>query len=422
MSNRRRTHLQTDCFNVYYYHLQKPIDRRRCENGSSLGYILVSLLGIVHLADHCSYFGRGQAHKQKLANSWSQILKWLNVIFDGHFFHGDEENWFTAVDGIFRALNSVGGEALDEDDAFEFAVDIWNGFRAPDGREYFSAMPLFQCLTRNIDDITRIDYLLQGHRKSIELLVNKILSRLKHAIFHYSLSRKIRNPGLRSRPNHPSSPTEAQTFQLLVFLMERLNDLHQSLKATSIFSPTTGSVLVSATIALLGVTSPSVNHVWAARLSLITIHHCMVLGHVYARNIVEAGVLFLLLKVASFDTIVDPDSESGFANASNILMEVHRYLIYDDVVAACQRGLRDLIAPNLQPGPDDLLKTSQEKFQVLWKISNGVLLEQVVLLRLFKAGYATESGRCASVSTYKQYQTLRRAIIESSPSLHAADY
>jgi len=132
-------HLQTDCFNVYYYHLQKPIDRRRCENGSSLGYILVSVLGIVHLADHCSYFGRGQAHKQRLANSWSQILKWLNVIFDGHFFQGDEENWFMAVDGIFRALDSVGGEALDEDDTFEFAVDVWNGFSVPDDREYFSA-------------------------------------------------------------------------------------------------------------------------------------------------------------------------------------------------------------------------------------------------------------------------------------------
>ncbi len=51
------------------------------------------------------------------------------------------ENWFTAVDGIFRALNSVGGEALDEDDAFEFAVDIWNGFRAPDAESIFLLCP-----------------------------------------------------------------------------------------------------------------------------------------------------------------------------------------------------------------------------------------------------------------------------------------
>ncbi len=82
----------------------------------------------------------------------------------------------------------------------------------------------------------------------------------------------------------------------------------------------------------------------------------MVLGHVYARNIVEAGVLFLLLKVASFDTIVDPDSESGFANASNILMEVHRYLIYDDVVAACPKGTSRSSCPQLTARARRLVK------------------------------------------------------------------
>ncbi len=181
---------------MYCYHLRKPVDRRRCENESSIGYILISLLGIGILDHECSFFERGQDHKQRFINSWPQILKWLKAVFDGHHFHGDEAKWFGAVEGVFRVFSFVGGEALDKDDAFEFAVDVWNGFRASDGREYFSPKPLFKCLSREIEGDARIDYILKGYKKNTKLLVNKILSRIKHAISHPS-PRETDNPGPR---------------------------------------------------------------------------------------------------------------------------------------------------------------------------------------------------------------------------------
>ncbi len=118
---------------------------------------------------------------------------------------------------------------------------------------------------------------------------------------------------------------DVQTFHDLVSLMNRLNVLHEDFKATTIFSPSTCPVLVTATIALLDVTNPSVFRVLAARMSIITIHRCMLLGPVYVRKTVEAGVLALLLKLASLKSGVDFTSESS--HACTVLTELLRHLI-----------------------------------------------------------------------------------------------
>ncbi len=101
--------LQTDCFDVCCYHLQKPIDRCRCENKTSLRFILFSLFGIVHLDQDCSFFEREEGRKQRFTNAWPLILKWLKTVFDGHYFHGDEVNWFGVVDGVFGAAFFTNG-------------------------------------------------------------------------------------------------------------------------------------------------------------------------------------------------------------------------------------------------------------------------------------------------------------------------
>jgi len=363
--------LQTECFDAYSHHLRKPIRRQTCESKLSLKCILLSLLGIGLLDQDCSYFehGRPEAHKQRFANSWPQILGWLKAIFGGHYFHDDEQIWFGAVDGVFRVAVSIYTEALMKDDVFELAVDVWNGYRTPDGGEYFSAKPLFVCLNREIEGDTRIDYILKGY-KNIELLVNMFVSRLKHATFH-------------------SPPIDVQVLHILASVMGRLDGLHLESKSTSIFLPSTGPSIVTIITALMGGTSPSEGHLCAARSSLSIIYGCLRLGPVSARKIVEAGVLIPLLKLASFD------SESGFLHSSGVLTELLQYLIYSDVVTSCQRGLRDLYTANLHPA--GLLKTSRKEFRDAWKVFESVLFEQTVLLRLFRAGYSTEAGRCSSL-------------------------
>ncbi len=101
----------------------------------------------------------------------------------------------------------------------------------------FSAKPLFKCLSREVKvkGDTHLDYILKGYRKNAKLLVNKILSRIMHATSH-SPSREANNPGLHSRrrqTNYHLPPLDVQDFRVLVFLMDRLNFLHQDVKATT---------------------------------------------------------------------------------------------------------------------------------------------------------------------------------------------
>ncbi len=336
----------------------------------------MSFLGIGFLDQDCSYFVRGQAHRRGFANSWPYILGWLKTIFDGHHFHGDEELWFGAADAVFRVAVCVYSEALEKDDAFELAVDVWNGYITPDGREYFSAKPLFVCLNREIEGDTRIDYILNGYKKNIKLLANKIVSRLKHVTFH-------------------SPPMDVQILHVLASMMVRLDYLHQVSKSTTILSPSMGPSMVTIIKALLNGASFSEGHLRAARSSLKLVYGCVLLGPVSARKMVDAGILIPLLKLASFGTRWDP--ESGFSHSCGVLTKLLRYLIFGGVVEACQRGLCDLHTANVQPIA--LLKTSRKDFRDVWNAFEAVLLEQTVLQRLFRAGYATEAGRCSSVGT-----------------------
>ncbi len=165
---------------------------------------------------------------------------------------------------------------------------------------------------------------------------------------------------------------------------------------TTIFSTSTGPFLVTVIVALMNNENPSEGHIRAARSLASLIYSCVLQGPVFARRIVEAGVLVPLLKLAPFDTKVDP--KARLSRSRNVLRALLKHLIYDDVVRACQKGLCDLHVAKLQR--KDLLDASRKEFRSSWKLFNAVVREHAVLLRLFGAGYAIEVGICANVSTF----------------------
>jgi len=73
--------LQTDSFNVFYHHLQKPVDR--CQNTSgervprSFVFKMYSIFGLRNLG--CSYFNRGSEHKQR----FHQMLATSSEVHEG---------------------------------------------------------------------------------------------------------------------------------------------------------------------------------------------------------------------------------------------------------------------------------------------------------------------------------------------------
>ncbi len=131
---------QTDCFDVIYHHLQEPVEPRQLESGASLGWVVGSFLGIMNL--ECPYFERSEAHKQRFASCWPHVIKWLKAIFDGRFFHGDEDFYFSFAFGVYNIACLVCEDVLEEDGAFEFAVTAWTGHVKEEGTELFSVRPL----------------------------------------------------------------------------------------------------------------------------------------------------------------------------------------------------------------------------------------------------------------------------------------
>ncbi len=272
--------------------------------------------------------------------------------------------------------------ALEKDDAFELAVDLWNGFTVKDGRDSFSASSLLVCLSRQGkgNAQARRDFIMKN---GPEWQVNKFLSRLMQAVFY-------------------SPKLDVDAIVMLAFLMDTIERLGQKPKSMAIFSPNAGPCLVRIFSALMNVANTSKDHMGAASFCFTVIHRCMKLGSLWTRLVVEAGFLDPLLKLASVvgDNVDPCETKPRFSPPSEVLTDLHRYLTSDDVVVACRKGLCDLHAANSQN--NYLLEALEAslKFRAMWKAFETTVLEQAALRRLFRAGYATEVGRCASVSAF----------------------
>lgn len=368
--------LRTDCFDLFYYHLQKPIEHHTCKNELLLNWIFLSFTGIGTLGT--SYFGRCAENKRRFATCWPSALKWLKAIFDGGFFHGNEERCYTFTFDVYGIALRVCEDALEENGAFEIAVTAWNGHPTQDGAEYYTARPLLAYLSCKTVGMSRIDHILNHCENDPDRLVDKILIRLRYAT------------------SHPTSDN-VSTVVHLTALMVDLADVDVKSIRVAIFTPKIGRLLASLASSLaLDASLLSTDHLIALRSFFRLIYGCAQLGPACASGIVGAGVLVPLLRWASFESRIAPDPRCS-PRPCDILRLLLKHLSFNDMVDLCGKELQNMYASDVRP--KDLLKTSSEEFQNTWQAFESVLLEQTVLIGLFSMDYATELGACACVSS-----------------------
>lgn len=364
--------LQAEAFDVLQYHLQKPVQRRRCQSEKSLRWITASLMGIISLG--CSYFERDAAHRRRFVGCWPSILKWLEAIIDGHHFHREEATYFQLASDVFGVARFIRGEVFDEPDVLEFVVRMWIGVRTPDGGDHFSAQPLQSCLSRHVqtNNTSHVCEVLNTYFDDPEQLVDKLIARLRHAMY-------------------TTSPPDIENITVLLKILVSLASLQDEALGAAVCSPKTGRALLSMTIDFMNNTSPSHEQfIIASRASFHIIYCCILPGNESARDMMESRILFPLLKLASFNI-------GGALNfdAPSFLRDLLKGLIYEKSIMTCLEELRN----HTSSVAELLLKTSKQ-FRKSWLVFEAVLLEQVVLLNLFKVGYAPEHGDCASVSIF----------------------
>ncbi len=103
-----------------------------------------------------------------------------------------------------------------------------------------------------------------------------------------------------------------------------------------------------------------------------------------------------MLNVASLYSGDCSESECECSRSCEILQSLLEFFVFDCVAVVCQREFWVLYRDESRI--KQLLEMSSKEFQNMWKAMETVLLEQLLSLRLFDAGYLTERGACANVS------------------------
>ncbi|KLO08879.1 hypothetical protein SCHPADRAFT_592340 [Schizopora paradoxa] len=387
--------LRTDCFDVFHYHLRKPVERHKCLEFAWIRLITSSLYGVALLG--CEYFDMDAVHRQRYKLCWPSILKWLEAIIEGEYYQNDEDHYFNLVPILFRTLWTVRRELFDEDDLFRFAIRLWIGHRADDKTDYYAAQPLIACMQRRVatNDTTRAEEILQANGFSAERLIDKIVARLKH-------------------PTYGSSIRNFLNVTLLVDMLGHLIALTER-TLLAVASSKVGRILIPIMTEFVNGVGVSVNQMLVVR-STLSMFHTFLIGRPvgYAVALMEAGILNLLLKAASlgFDDALEYKSSSWTARAANsvsepmVLWELVLCLPYREIAAASRVALHDLYTCGIKV--DKLLGASSDKFRGYWKTFETVVLEQTVLLSLFEVDYATDNGACSNLSCRRL--TLRKEL------------
>lgn len=374
--------LQMSAFDVFEYHLQKPVEQHLCEADEPYHWIMESLLGIKKLG--CSFFERDAGHKQRFIRCWPHIFKWLNALLEFRPIYDEQNNYASVAGESFNICRSVLPDVLNQDEVIEFAVRAWIGFEDSDGGDRYTGRSLVACLMAIPADTANktrpIHQALCACDITIEDVVNKLVTRINHAACH-------------TLP--PNVPRILTLSNMMVFLVQ----LRGESFIDSTLKPSVGRCFVSTLKYVLDDANRSADHVRGVHSLLLVI--CGSLSYqtvVYGVAVMNCGILSLLLRLVSCESESKSVSNSDCVSlASEILHQLLQCLVFTEMIPSCREELRKLYSADLQLKAR--LKASPKRSREIWKAFETVLLEHVILVRLFTFGYAPEYGVCSNVST-----------------------
>ncbi|KLO08880.1 hypothetical protein SCHPADRAFT_592419 [Schizopora paradoxa] len=345
--------------------------------------ITSSIFGLSLLG--CKYFNLDTIHRHRFKLCWPNILKWVEAIIEGDYYQGDEELYFNVTPILFRTMWTIRKECFDEDRLFRFAIRLWIGHRTEDKTDYYSAQPLIACMQRKImnKETARAEELFHACGTCADRLTDRIIARLKHATYGSSSIDINRVSILIDMLGHLTALTERT---LLAVASRKVARVLVDIMTEIVYSP----------VLLMG-------HITVVR-STLRIFRTFLLGRTlnYALTLMESGILNLLIKAASsgFDDLSDKqnsmwtDEAVNGCSESKVLWELILCLSYRDMVATSRLGLLKLSQDRVDV--EEYLYTSSDEFRTAWKSFETAVLEQTVLVSLFKVDYAVECGACSN--------------------------
>ncbi|KLO08756.1 hypothetical protein SCHPADRAFT_908349 [Schizopora paradoxa] len=369
--------LQTEAFEVFCYHLRKPVDQQRLEKKDPHYWITESLTVIRKLG--WAFFDRDPVSKKRFVECWPHIFKWMKALLKVRLVIDRENQYSAAVGEIYHICRSVYPNAFREDEVIEFAIQAWIGIEIPDGEDCFTARALLTSLEtfgrRSDTDYRRFDQALQACNATAEDLVNLIVSRLKWEMLQ------------------SSSMNLLKVFNISRMLAT-LMPLHRSY-CLPFLKSSPARCFVAVLKALMDHKEPSLHRTEAIRTILTVMCASLFCQTIeYALYIMEEGILDLLPRVASSGIESEFASKSQFTSmATDILNQLLLRLACDpDMIQISFQEVEKLFSGNSRMRT--LVNTTPKKFRDTWNAFEDVLLENTIVMRLIERGCAGEDSIC----------------------------
>lgn len=361
----------TDYVKLCYDYLQKPVQKTISEEGKDgIAGINLALTGLSALESEV--INRQSALVRCLIQCWAPLLNWSKAILYGHHFFGAYKLFFSNMTGIFNLYKMVRGSLLENNDVFDFAVDLWKGVEVAGGVEYYMEEALFACLsTSNSRQIDRFQA-RSGYTSSE--IVKKCVNRMENAA--------------------TSKPRDIEKIVTSVSFLGKLVNFTTHPIADAILARNSK---VAATICsnmkhLLDDKDTSPEYLTATRLSLNFLN-----GYTQGRpenvaELIEHGLLLNLFYAVSTDPAQDVEEISRYIACLQFFLPS---VAHERALLSLKDAAFELFGrhPFLK-----LLQSTHSQFQRAWVIFEAVFLEQMLLYSLFEKGYDRERGACANVS------------------------
>ncbi|KLO17128.1 hypothetical protein SCHPADRAFT_926067 [Schizopora paradoxa] len=353
----------TDAFNVFCYHLQKPVELSVLESPKAFRFVLTSLLGIGALGS-CKYFPRNVDH---LLKCWPETLKWGKAILQTRLFHDLEETFFRCADGVFNMASGVDLDLMRDDSVLDFAVDLWKGHRIKGKGEYFTTGPLLCCMTVKSLNEKQVDYLYKFFACDERYIIRKLLRR-----FHKAGT---------------STPKDTTATTDLSDLLRRLESFSKSPLSHEIRCTNAIPIAISVMDALMDDPNQTPEHGFSVRFSLDFLLQIVPTQTNYIGEAISSGVIRTLVRVAA------NQQYKCLEKPVYLLNEIQLGLVFKDILTDAITSMKHIAEGNLDVSR--LLQSATLSFQEEWAKFSSLLLEHAVILELFDNDHGIERGSCA---------------------------
>ncbi|KLO05003.1 hypothetical protein SCHPADRAFT_1003110 [Schizopora paradoxa] len=348
---------------VCQYHLRKPVEEAIPVRGYEVPILLIvtSLVGVSRIDSDTIRIEN--ALRRLVEDCLPDIIKWGKAITNSNPVLDIYKIFCDAMGTIFNLILIMSGSILESQDAYELAIDLWKG-KDFSGVDCHTTKPLLGCVSKL--PVKDLKGLLDRTGYDSAQIVKKFADRLKRSL--------------------ASNPSEHPQIIIPACLLEIMADASPKTISDAVLYSELTTIMSSSLAGLV-----KEKDCFLFRDSVMSLlrflNRCIQAGPDNVEKMVKSGFLYGVLESSS---VYPGDKDSATFCMENLLPS----LVHERALWSVFNGFHEVFTDG--QSLSNLLRKSRGNFQSAWGTFQALLVEQLLLSRLFDGGYARERGACAN--------------------------